>query len=82
MLATLKKWGNSQGLRFSKSLLEKAKMAVGDQVEVIAEEGQIIVKTPHQIRGKYRIQDLVARMPKNYKPKEISWGPPAGREEW
>ncbi len=60
-------------MRFSKSLLEKAKMGVGDQVEVIAEEGQIIVKTPHQIRGKYRIRDLVARMPKHYKPKEISF---------
>jgi antitoxin MazE len=82
MEGTLKKWGNSQGLRFSKAMLEKAKIAVGDRVEIIAEEGQIVIKTTHPIRGKYKIQDLVAQIPQKFKPEEISWGSPVGGEEW
>jgi hypothetical protein len=31
-------------------------------------------------RGKYNIQDLVKRMPRNYRPVEMDWGKPEGKE--
>ncbi len=33
MLAKIQKWGNSQGLRLTKNLLEDAQLDVGDEVD-------------------------------------------------
>jgi hypothetical protein len=33
-------------------------------------------------RSRRSLRDLVARIPRNYKPREIDWGKPRGREEW
>lgn len=82
MLTKIQKWGNSQGLRFPKSILRQAKLAVGDEVEVAVKRGQIVVREAGRVRGKYRIEDLVARIPKGYKPREEEWGRPVGREAW
>ncbi len=35
-----------------------------------------------RVRGKYSLRQLVARMPKDYKVKEMDWGRPVGREAW
>ena len=82
MLAKLQKWGNSQGLRFSKTVLEQAEMKVGDEVNISVERQKIVIEPATQVRGKYRLKDLVSKMPKDYRPEEIDWGPPAGKEEW
>ena len=34
MLSKIQKWGNSQGLRFTKTLLQEAQINVGDEVSV------------------------------------------------
>jgi len=39
----------------------------------------IIIKPSVNIRGKYNLKDLVAKMPKDYKLSEDNWGP-AGNE--
>ena len=44
MLAKIQKWGNSQGLRLKKSLLEDAQLAVGDKVDVSVKDGKMIIK--------------------------------------
>ncbi|HXG90957.1 MAG TPA: AbrB/MazE/SpoVT family DNA-binding domain-containing protein [Blastocatellia bacterium] len=35
MMSKVQRWGNSQGLRLPKHVLESADIAVGDNVEVI-----------------------------------------------
>ena len=35
MVSKVQKWGNSQGLRLSKDVLELADIAVGDDVEIV-----------------------------------------------
>lgn len=80
MNARIQKWGNSQGLRVSKPLLEAAHFMVGEEVVLLAEEGQITIKAAR--KPKVTIQSLAARMPKNYKPFEESSGPPRGKEVW
>ena len=82
MLTKIQKWGNSQGLRLSKNLLEDARISVGDQVEVSIEEGQIIVSPAKRIRGRHKLQDLVACIPDDYQTSEVDWGDPVGREAW
>ena len=82
MLTKIQKWGNSQGLRVTKSLLEEAGISVGDQVRVSIRKGRIIVEAAIKIRGKYNLKALVSRMPDDYRVEEPDWGPPAGREAW
>jgi len=33
-------------------------------------------------RRRYNLEDLVARIPKDYQPSEIQWGEPVGKEVW
>lgn len=82
MLTKVQKWGNSQGIRFPLRLMQEANIAIGDEVDVTVEQGRIIVIPSERIRGKYRIEDLVARMPEDYEPHEENWGAPVGREVW
>ena len=80
MLVTkVQKWGNSQGLRLSKHVLDLADIAIGDDVQIIVGDGQITVK---KAGSKYDLAQLVARIPKRHKAKEVDFGPPVGKEEW
>ena len=82
MLSKVQKWGNSQGIRIPKNLLENSHIKVGEEVEITVQEGKIIVESTNKIHGRYDIKDLVKRMPKDYEPKEENWGTPIGREIW
>ena len=82
MRTKVQKWGNSQGLRVTKALLDEAGIHVGDEVDVSARMGRIIVEPVSRIRGRYDLKDLVSKMPGKYRPEELDWGPPAGKELW
>ena len=82
MLAKVQKWGNSQGLRFPKALLEEARVNVGDDVRVFVRGRKIIIEPVEKVRGKYALKELVAKMPKDYRVEEVEWGAPVGKEEW
>ncbi len=82
MVSKVQKWGNSQGLRFTKALLDEARINVGDEVNVSVRKGQIIVEPVTKVRGRYHLKALVAKMPKTYQPEERDWGPSVGREVW
>jgi len=82
MLTKVQKWGNSQGVRVPLKVLEEAKMGLGDEVDVIAQEGKIVISPSQRIRGKYRLEDLLTRMPEGYEPAEEDWGGPVGCEAW
>ena len=80
MLAKVQKWGNSQGVRLPKQILRDARISVGDDVEVSARSGRIVVKPLS--KSKFDLADLVSRMPRSYKPREESFGKAVGKEEW
>ena len=82
MVTRIQRWGNSQGLRISKQLLNDACIHVGDPVELMIREGAIVVTPLRRIRGKCDLRELVARIPKSYKREEFDWGKPVGREVW
>jgi len=82
MMTKIQKWGNSQGLRLAKQVLEDAHIAVGDNVDVTAQDGVIVIAPTRCVRGKRSLQELVSRIPKNYKAEEVDWGEPVGREVW
>ncbi len=82
MVTKIQKWGNSQGLRVSRQLLDVAQLAVGDEVDVVVRDGTIIIVPIRQVRGKYRLAEIVRRIPKNYKQTGEAWGSAMGREVW
>ena len=82
MVTKVQKWGNSQGMRFTKEVLEQAQIGVGDDVKVSVRGGRIIVEPLTKVRGRYQLKDLVARIPKEHRAEEVDWGSPVGKETW
>lgn len=82
MVTKVQKWGNSQGLRLAKQVLEDAHISVGDDVNVTTRDGVIVISPVKRIRGKRDLRELVSRIPRNYKAGEIDWGKPTGKETW
>lgn len=86
MTTTLQKWGNSQGIRLPKSVLTQMHIRTGAELEIVfsPDQAAIIVslaKPSRKVRGRHRIQDLVAGIPKSQRASEFSWGQ-SGKEVW
>lgn len=77
-VSKIQAWGNSQGLRLSKELLRSAEIAVGDQVNIKADKGTIIIEKTK----KYVLSEMVAQLPSTYQAQEESFGDPVGKEDW
>jgi antitoxin MazE len=82
MLTKIQKWGNSQGLRFSKTILEEAGIRIGDEVRIRVQDGNIVIEPTRRTHGKYTLESLIAEMPPEYKTEEVDWGSPEGNEVW
>lgn len=82
MVTKIKKWGNSQGLRLARHVLEDAHISVGDEVSVTVRDGMVVIAPVRRIRGRHSLQELVSRIPKDYQPKEVDWGKPVDKEVW
>jgi len=80
MVSKVQKWGDGQGLKLPQEVLDRAHMAVGDSLEVLVGDGEIVLKKI--TKPKYDLAELVARIPKGFRPEEVDSGPPVGREDW
>ena len=82
MVTKVQRWGNSQGLRIGKQVLEDARISIGDEVDVSVRDGVIMVSPVKRVRGKYSLRKLVSRIPEEYSAEEVDWGAPVGKEVW
>ena len=82
MLSKVQKWGNSQGLRLTKALLQEVQIHVGDEVNVSVQKGRIIIEPVTKVRGRYDLKELVSKMPQKYHAEELDWGEVTGKEAW
>ena len=57
-------------------------ISVGNDVDVVVRDGVIVITPAARVRGKCSLRDLVSRIPKGHRPKEIGWGPAVGKEVW
>ncbi|MBC7960416.1 MAG: AbrB/MazE/SpoVT family DNA-binding domain-containing protein [Vallitaleaceae bacterium] len=78
MIATIKKWGNSQGIRLPKDLLETVKLSENDQVEITIENEWIIIK-PLDKKHK-TFEERVAEYSEDYMCSEWDTGDNKGKE--
>ncbi len=81
MTATISNWGNSQGLRFPKSIMKELHLSIGDKMKVLVENQKIVLEPIKQSREKYDINDLVKNIPNSYKTYE-AFDSKIGSEEW
>ena len=86
MTTTLQKWGNSQGIRLPKPLIKALGLKESAEVKLSLEPERnaiviTAVKPPRKTRGRHRIEDLVAAMPRKYRAEEFGWGA-SGKEVW
>jgi antitoxin MazE len=82
MTTKIQAWGNSQGLRIPRELLEAVQMSIGDEVEISTEGNAIVIRGARKIRGRYKLEDLLAQLPEDYQGEELDWGKPQGKEVW
>ncbi len=60
-VASISKWGNSQGVRLTNNVLRHAKLSLSDQVVIRSEPGRVVIE---KAKPKYVLADLLAQMPK------------------
>ena len=80
MQTQVKAWGNSQGVRISKEVLQAAAISIDDTLDIKVSDGMIMLVKP------FRHQTLEERAAefggKLALDGEFDWGKPVGREVW
>ncbi|MCL2486393.1 MAG: AbrB/MazE/SpoVT family DNA-binding domain-containing protein [Oscillospiraceae bacterium] len=94
MLTTIQKWGNSQGVRLPKTVLDVLLLQENDHVEVLTENDAIVIrKAARRRRAKKSLEERLEEFYQKpiaeileddtlYNPTEYDWGKPVGREVW
>jgi len=82
MNTTIQKWGNSQGLRLKKEILEALNLSAGDGVNVSVASGNIVISPSRKQRKKINLEKLLSKVPEGYNAKEVNWGKSVGKEIW
>ena len=78
---SISRWGNSQGLRIPKSIVEALQINIGDKVKIFIDNGRAVIE-PVKKRKKVDIDTLIADIPKDYKKSEELLATPMGKEIW
>ena len=81
MTAIIQKWGNSQGIRIPRVVLDTVKWSENEQIVIIVDDGKVILEKANQFNRK-NIKELFKDYKENYEPTEIDWGEPKGAEIW
>ncbi len=77
MRTRVTRWGNSLGVRIPRSVAEGAGLVDGASVDVVLEDGQIVVRA-----AGYTLESLVAGVNPENVHGETPTGRPVGREVW
>ena len=83
MTAQVKPWGNSQGIRLSKKILDSAGIRINDYLEIELIDGNIVLSKT--FRHKTLEERAAAYGGKLANQGEVDWeipDGPAGREVW
>ena len=78
---SISKWGNSQGLRIPKEIIEALNINIGDKVRLFIEKNRLVLE-PVKKKKKYNISELVEKIPDNYSKEAEHFSEPMGKEIW
>ena len=78
---TIRKWGNGQGVRLTKSLLSQAGLRVGDELEVEVHDSSVVLSPKRsRIIHPKDIDALFTGYHGSYAPREDGFTHAVGRE--
>ncbi|HSN66404.1 MAG TPA: AbrB/MazE/SpoVT family DNA-binding domain-containing protein [Fusibacter sp.] len=77
MLAKVQKWGNSQGVRIPKSILENANISTDEELEIKVVDGRIILEP---VQKHLTLKQRLLNYHGEYQSSEWDTGNPRGRE--
>ena len=80
MTTTIQKWGNSQGIRIPKAILDTVKWTENEKIILVVDNEKIIMEKAKKTRK--NIKELFADYDGEYEPIEIEWGEVKGEEIW
>ena len=80
MTAKISKWGNSQGLRMPKDIMDSLQLQVGDNVNISMLDGKVIIEPMKKDILNYDLNELISKIPTNYKASE-KFDTTVGKEE-
>jgi len=81
MTATISKWGNSQGLRLPKDIIDALHIGIGDKINIFIKDNKVILEPIKKEREKVDLKTLIKQIPNDYQAtEEISSN--LGLEEW
>lgn len=80
MQTQVKVWGNSQGIRIPKEILQRANISLNEVLDISVENGAITLKKV--FRHKTLEERAEAFDGKLNLDGEYEWGEPLGREVW
>lgn len=87
MTTRLRKWGNSMAVRIPKTVMRKARLRAGEELELVVTKPGAVELRRRKRRAKKQksnptLKELMRRVtPENVHP-EVDWGPPVGKEIW
>lgn len=82
MTTSIQKWGNSQGIRIPKYLLDAANLTANDKIDIRVENDMLIIEKAAPTAAHKTIKELFDGYDGEYEPQEIDWGEQTGREIW
>jgi antitoxin MazE len=77
MIAKIQKWGNSQGIRIPKSILETAHFSTDEDLDIKAVDGKIILEPAHIHKT---LKERFKNYDGDYQCSEWDTGKAVGRE--
>lgn len=83
MATTVRKWGNSLGVRIPKAIAEQASLGEGSAVEVSVDEaGNITIRPKHRPKRRRRVtlKELLSKIKPGQRHGEWNKSEPAGKE--
>ncbi len=79
MTTTIQKWGNSQGIRIPKFILDAVHWSGDESLVMKTENDKIIIERAEKRKT---IKELFDGFDDDYVPVKMDWGDPVGNEVW
>lgn len=74
---TVRPWGNSQGIRIPKNILEKLNIGISDTLQIEIEDDAIVLKKTFKHKT---FEERVAEYDGKISVCDFDWGEPVGKE--
>lgn len=80
MKTTIKKWGNSLGLRLPMATVKDAGFFEDSEVDILVKDNCLVLQL--QKSKSYNLKDLVNKISSENLHEKVDWGDKIGKEVW